>query len=549
MDELARDSAIASGIESASIFDLLPDAWLILNERAEVVMANAAYLQSLQAVLPNIQGRSVYEINQAGSAEQRDARRVWIDDALTGLVSGEMRISPILRYDMRSRNPAANGTSEMRFWQINTTRIEPGDGREPLIALRVNDVTDTVEAAERSQRERAKLRSQARLRQVLMEEANALLRDNQEQLRLALAFAQIGAWEFDASTGRVDCTEQCRACLGLPVASELSLARFFNELIDDADRARVRSVVVRALKRREHFEIDFRVVWPDGTTHWALVRGVGRYQPDGGVKSVLGFTLDITPRKEAELEQRAIAQSEKRARVESEQIARAMDHFVTAVSHELRSPLGAILSWCTLLQRAGDMSHVERASGVIERNARQLAHMVDDLLDSGAIATGKLSVDRRPVDLAALAGIVAEDTRIGAQAKGVQLITDDLSPCAVLADESRMKQIVWNLLSNAVKFCVEGTVELTVAQRGDMHAELTVRDTGCGIEPDALGRIFDRFEQQVKAVSSGRVAGLGLGLWLVKHLVELHDGTIVAESAGRGQGATFRVTLPLYRRA
>jgi signal transduction histidine kinase len=126
-------------------------------------------------------------------------------------------------------------------------------------------------------------------------------------------------------------------------------------------------------------------------------------------------------------------------------MARATDHFVTAVSHELRSPLGAIPSWCTLLQRAGDMSHVERASGVIERNVRQPAHMVDDLLDSGAIATGKLSVDRRPIDLGALAGIAAEDMRISAQGKVVQLIAQELSSCGVLSDESRMKQIARNL--------------------------------------------------------------------------------------------------------
>jgi signal transduction histidine kinase len=543
MDELTRGHVVA-GIDAASFFDLLPDAWLILDERAEVVSANTAYLQLLRTSLAEVRGRSVYDINQHGETEQREARRAWLRSTLTGLAPGEMRESSILRYDSPAPGASSADAFEVRFWRIAAARLERGASAEPLIALRINDVTASVEVSERSQRERAKLRSQARLRQLLVEEANALLHENKEQLTFALTFARIGSWEFDPKAGRVECSDECRACLGLPFGESLPIKQLFNEVIDKSDRARVQAIVVRALRRREHFETDFRTVWPDGSTHWALVRGAGRYLADGGLRAVFGCTLDITPRKEAELEQRAIAQSEKRARVESEQMARAMDHFVSAVSHELRSPLGAILSWCTLLQRAGDMSHVARASSVIERNARQLAHMVDDLLDSGAIATGKLSVELRPVDLGSLAGIVAEDMRMNAESKGLKLIVQDLSPCEVLADESRLKQVVWNLLSNAVKFCSSGSIEVSVT-RSDGRAELTVRDTGCGIEADALDKIFERFEQ-VRTTGSGRVAGLGLGLWLVRHLVELHNGTIVAESAGRGHGSTFRVSLPLY---
>jgi PAS domain S-box-containing protein len=414
-----------------------------------------------------------------------------------------------------------------------------------LIAMRVADVTDSMAVSEREQRERAKLRSQARLRQVLVEEANAQLRDHREQLRQALEFAHVGSWELDPVTGEIDCTDQCKINLGLEPAEQLTGPRLLNELVDPADRARVNGAMSGSLAQHEHFEVEFRVRWRDGAMHWILLRGLGRYQADGVLKSVVGFTLDITSRKEVELEQRAIAESEKRAREHSDEVARAMDHFVTAVSHELRSPLGAILSWTTLLQRAADPSHIARATGVIERNAHQLSHMVDDLLDSGAIATGKLSVSLRPVDLGALAGNVAEDIRMTAEAKGLRLVVGDLAPCVVMADESRMKQVVWNLLSNAVKFCGEGSVELRVAVQG-AQAELSVRDTGCGIEPAGIDQIFERF-QQINAGSGGRVAGLGLGLWLVKHLVDMHHGTVVAESAGRGQGATFRVTLPLYR--
>ncbi|MEI6002180.1 PAS domain S-box protein [Paraburkholderia bengalensis] len=544
MDRLTSQPRTALPVDTSQVFELLPDAWLIVDERYQVVLANARYRETHGVTLADIAGRSIYDINQFGSQSQRDLRRNWLDAMLPGLVPGESRLSPVLRYDTPSPK-GSDGTLTPRYWQIRTSVIGPRDDAAPMFGVCVMDVTDSIAVSERDQRERAKLRSQARLRQVLVDEANAELRVHREQLRQALAFAHVGAWELDPATGAIEGSDQCKINLGLAPSEALTQARLFDELIDEADRARVKEAMERGLAQSEHFEVEFRVTWRDGTVHWILLRGLGRYQPDETLKSIVGFTLDITSRKEAELEQRAIAESEKRAREHSDEVARAMDHFVTAVSHELRSPLGAILSWTTLLQRAADASHVARAAGVIERNAHQLSHMVDDLLDSGAIATGKLSVNRRPVDLGALAGNVAEDIRMTAETKGLRLVVGELAPCVVMADESRMKQVAWNLLSNAVKFCAQGEVELSVTVQGQ-QAELTVRDTGCGIEPDALARIFERF-QQINPESGGRVAGLGLGLWLVKHLVDLHHGSVTAHSAGRGKGATFRVALPLYR--
>ncbi|MEM5436270.1 PAS domain-containing sensor histidine kinase [Paraburkholderia diazotrophica] len=544
MDRLSSRSRTVISVDATQVFELLPDAWLILDERCEVVAANARYREMHGVTLADIQGCSIHDINQVGPQSQRELRRSWLDSLLAGLVPGEPRLSSLIRYDTPAPD-RSDGTLTPRYWQARASMIEPSDGRAPLIAMCMMDVTESLAITERDQREREKLRSQVRRRQVLVDEANAELRMHREQLRQALEFAHVGAWELDPATGTIDATEQCKINLGLSASDALTEQRLFDELIDDADRARVKDAMQRALARREHFEVEFRVTWPDLTVRWVLLRGLGRYRDDNTLKSTVGFTLDITSRKESELEQRAIAESEKRARKHSDEAARAMDRFVTAVSHELRSPLGAILSWTTLLQRAADPAHVTRAAGVIERNAHQLAHMVDDLLDSGAIATGKLSVNLQPVDLGALAGNVAEDMRMSAEAKGLRFVVGELAPCIVMADESRMKQVAWNLLSNAVKFCAQGEVELSVTVKGQ-QAELSVRDTGCGIEPDALTRIFERF-RQVDPESGGRVAGLGLGLWLVKHLVDLHHGTVVAESAGRGEGSTFRVTLPLYR--
>jgi signal transduction histidine kinase len=293
-------------------------------------------------------------------------------------------------------------------------------------------------------------------------------------------------------------------------------------------------------------EVEFRVTWPNHSRHWILLlAGRGPAAPDDvGRMPIVGLALDITVRKESELEHLATADAEKKARQESEEATRAMDHFVTTVSHELRSPLGAIMSWATLLQRANDASHTARAGTVIERNARQLTHMVDDLLDSGAIATGKLSIEPVPVDLAALAGNVAEDMRMNFEEKGLALVTDELESCMVLADENRLRQVIWNLLTNAAKFCAHGSVTVAVRTVAGA-AEVRVSDTGCGIAPEALGRVFERFHQEGR---SARASGLGLGLWLVRNIVTLHGGSIHAESDGRDRGATFRVSLPLYRR-
>ena len=557
--------AAAYPVDAAAAFDLLPEAYVVLNERYEIVLANARYLDLTGQSLSDLQGQSILGTNQFGSAEQRDARRAWLTGALRDVSTDQPKWSPLFRYEMPAyrdsgtdeaaypadpADPADPARRVPRYWKIKVSVLAAPPGqqqgaRNGHLVLRVSEVTAQISDYERDQRERAKLRSQAQLRLLLADEARAQLREHQERFQLAMAFSQLGAWELEPATGVIECTDQCKTNLGLGPTSVLSEQRLFEQIVHPDDRDRLRDAMNQALAAHEHFEVDYRIGWASGAIRWILVRGVGRFLPDGTLSSVIGFTLDITSRKEAELEQREIAASEKRAREHSERLAMAMDHFVTTVSHELRSPLSAIMSWTDLLQRSADPSHVTRATGVISRNARQLSHMVDDLLDSGAIVTGKLSVTLQPVDLGALAGIVAEDMRMHAEAKGLTLIADDLASVMVLADENRMKQVVWNLVFNAVKFSAQGTVELSVRVDSE-RVELAVRDSGGGLDRDSLERIFERF-QQFSANGSGRVAGLGLGLWLVKNLLDLHRGTICAESPGLGQGSTFRVTLPVYR--
>lgn len=237
---------------------------------------------------------------------------------------------------------------------------------------------------------------------------------------------------------------------------------------------------------------------------------------------------------------------ERAARLEAEVANRAKDEFLAVLSHELRTPLTAMLGWVRMLRTGGvSPEQTGRALEVIERNTRIQSQIINDLLDVSRIVAGKLVLDRRPVELAAVVEEGVEALRREAEAKGVRLeVAVDRAAGRVSGDPVRLQQVVVNLVSNAVKFTPPGgKVYVRLDRRGGAGC-LTVRDSGIGIDPRFLPHIFDRFRQADSTSMRGH-EGLGLGLAIVRHLVELHGGTVAAESAGHGQGATFTVELPL----
>jgi signal transduction histidine kinase/CheY-like chemotaxis protein len=239
-------------------------------------------------------------------------------------------------------------------------------------------------------------------------------------------------------------------------------------------------------------------------------------------------------------------ESAQRAKGEAESANRLKDEFLATVSHELRTPLNAILGWARLM-RAGKLDDVskERAIEVIERNANAQQQIIEDILDVSRIITGKLRLEISPVEVAPILEAAIESVRPTADTKGVRMQTIVGSGTnLVLGDPNRLQQIVWNLLSNAVKFTPRGgRVQVTI-ERNNSHVEITVRDTGQGISKEFLPNVFDRF-RQADSSSTRQFGGLGLGLAIVRHLTELHGGTVHAFSQGEGQGATFTVKLPL----
>jgi signal transduction histidine kinase len=255
-------------------------------------------------------------------------------------------------------------------------------------------------------------------------------------------------------------------------------------------------------------------------------------------------------RKATEHQREQLLVTERAARNEAERAARSKDEFLATISHELRTPLQAIIGWAAVLSSSGtEPDDIARAVEVIERNAYAQARLVDDLLDMSRIITGKIHLDMQQVELQPVIGAALETIRPSAEAKGVRILTTlDAHTGPVVGDANRLQQIIWNILSNAVKFTPEGGKVEVMLKRVDSQAEIAVSDTGQGIAPEFLPYVFDEF-QQADASTSRKHGGMGLGMAIVKHLVELHKGTVRAESLGEGLGATFRVNLPLATEA
>ncbi|MEA2205325.1 MAG: hypothetical protein QOE77_2101 [Blastocatellia bacterium] len=255
---------------------------------------------------------------------------------------------------------------------------------------------------------------------------------------------------------------------------------------------------------------------------------------------------EIAERRAVEERLRVSLAQEQLARREAEHANRMKDEFLATVSHELRTPLTAIMGWSHMMRKGKlDEATMARAVETIERNAKSQAQLVEDILDVSRMIMGKLRLSIAPVDLSAVINAAIDSIQLAADSREIKLeVTLDPSARHALGDASRLQQVVWNLLSNAIKFTPTGGHVTVRLERTDNQLKLCISDTGCGIQADFLPFVFDRF-RQADGTPTRTHGGLGLGLAIVRHLVELHGGTVQAESAGIDQGATFIITLPL----
>lgn len=368
----------------------------------------------------------------------------------------------------------------------------------------------------------------------------------QERARIALDATRLGTWDHDPQTGALVWDARCKELFGLPPEAPVTWETFVSGVHPEDREGVLRSVRSSLDPTGDgRYHIEYRSVGPlDGGVRWLDAHGKGFFDEARRPVRFAGTVLDITERKLLEAERVALLEREQAARTEAEEANRLKDDFLATVSHELRTPLTAILGWVQIL-RGGQLPEERRTRALetVERNAHAQAQLVEDLLDISRIMSGKLVLEVESVDLSAVVEAALESIRPAAAAKGIRLQPALDSIAQVMGDPTRLQQIVWNLLSNAVKFTPrEGRVQVLVERR-DSSVEITVADTGKGIPPEFLPHVFERFRQAEGSVSR-KYGGLGLGLSIVKHLVELHGGTIEVFSAGEGQGATFTVRLP-----
>ncbi|HJU94110.1 MAG TPA: MASE1 domain-containing protein [Pyrinomonadaceae bacterium] len=355
------------------------------------------------------------------------------------------------------------------------------------------------------------------------------------------------AWgKPDARNQRIDfVSSHVEKMLGYSVEEWLSTPNFWLSIVHPDDRERAAQEAAAIFASGKGGTSRFRWVRKDGREVWVEAQSIVVCDESGPV-GMRGVTLDITAAVEAEKERTALLERESRAREQAEEASRLKEEFLATVSHELRTPLNAVVGWSRLLRTGQlDKDGTSHAVDVIERNAAAQRQIIEDLLDVSRIVTGKLRINTQPIDVLLIIHAAIDAVRPAAEAKQIDIRTHFEAPDAIVrADTERLQQVLWNLLANAVKFTPAGGVVDVYLERDGSLAEIRIEDSGPGIPADFLPRIFDRFSQ-ADGSSTRKHGGLGLGLAIVRHLVELHGGTVSANNRTDGPGAILIVRLPL----
>lgn len=405
---------------------------------------------------------------------------------------------------------------------------------------------------------------------------NTELRKSEERFRCLSACSPVGIFLLNVEGQCVYTNPRCQAICGFTL--EESLGEGWMQFLHPEDREQAIVDWKSTVHERQEFSAEYRFQLKDNTLRWSYVRSSPMYSDNGELIGHVGTVEDMTARREAEAMREQIMR-EQSARQQAEAVNQMKDEFLAVVSHELRTPLNSILGWSKLLlNQKLDNATTTRALETIERNARSQAKLIEDILDVSRIVQGKLRLAFQMLNLDKLIDVVMETTRPLADAKKVELISHGSILPWITGDPDRLQQVVWNVVSNAIKFTpVGGKVEVNLAQveatdsflrlvAGNReltvdsnvvnsafpvqcpthYAQITVTDTGVGIAPEFLPHVFDNF-RQADSTTTRFHSGLGLGLAIARHLIELHGGMITADSEGEGKGAVFTIYLPFVK--
>ena len=431
-------------------------------------------------------------------------------------------------------------TGEREVHVEYTPHVDPASGAVGGFVALITDVTD------RNHAQRELQRSEERYRTFVRQSSEGIWRfECSEPIPISASVEQ--QIELLYRHGYLaECNDAMARMYGLDRAEQIVGARL-GDLLVRGEPANV--AYLKAFVHSGYRLADGESVERDrhGNVRYFVNNLVG-FVEDGKLVRAWGTQRDVTDRKRAEEERDALLERERAARAEAERAGRAKDEFLSTLSHELRTPLNAILGWAQLLRRSAplDAEDVRQGLETIERNSRTQAQLIDDLLDMSRIIAGKIRLDVQRVEVLGVIDAAIDTCRHAADAKGVQLYkhANALAEVTVMGDPARLQQMVWNLLSNAIKFTpAGGRVDLTLGRFGE-QVEITVADSGAGIDPAFLPHVFERFRQADSSTTRAH-GGLGLGLSIVRQMAEMHGGTVHAHSDGPGEGATFRILLPV----
>ncbi len=535
----------AARIDYHRVFDASPNPYMVLDARLRYVAANQAYLAIVATSLEALLGRTVPEVFPHDLEHpDSDNTKLLMQSFARVLATRTTDTLALIHYRVPSK---AGGPAEDRYWSATHTPVLNDVGEVELIVQHTVDVTE-VEKQRSSSPQSGQVDAGILRRAQAVQAANLTLGSELSRLRRLyeqspnfIAVLRGPDHVFELANAAYYSVVGHRKIEGLPVREalpEIASTGLFDMLdrVYATNEPFIAKALEVALQRTQ-----------DGPPEDAVLDFV--YQPitdqTGAVVGILVQGSDITAERKMQIERDALLTSEHAARAEAERANQLKDEFLATVSHELRTPLTGILGWLQLL-RGGhlDPSRVERALETIDRNGRALAQLVDDILDVSRIMSGKLKLDVEPIRLAEAIEGALDAVRPAATAKDIRLLATLDSSATVMGDSGRLQQVVWNLLANAVKFSPKGSKVIILLEVQESSIVVTVRDHGRGIEPQFLPHVFERFRQEDGA-STRRHGGLGLGLSIVKHLVELHGGIVTAESEGLDQGASFRVVIPV----
>jgi PAS domain S-box-containing protein len=412
--------------------------------------------------------------------------------------------------------------SMIRWLTLKAKVFRGPDGRPAYVTGVSVDVTDRRQAAE-------------------------ALRASEERYRLAARATNDAIWDWDLSTGQVKWNEGIRTLFGYPPEQVGTDVQWRWAQIHPDDRERVVSGINTMIKDGGRFWSDeYRFRCANGTYANVTDRAYIEQSESGKAVRLIAAMVDVTRLKQAEREREQLLRLEQTARKQAESASRLKDEFLATVSHELRTPITPILGWTQLLRtKLSDAPALTRGLDVIERSARTQANLIDDLLDVSRIVAGKMQIRIQPTEIQTIIQAAIDSVQPGADSKGVRIETDvSRSRIEVAADPDRLQQVIWNLLSNAIKFTPQGGTIRVSSKISGNELRLVVCDNGEGIDPEFLPHVFETFSQ-AESSNVRTHGGLGVGLAIVRHIVELHGGNVRVDSPGKGQGTVFTVTLPI----